>query len=229
MAAKNVGTLIREARTSKKLSQEQLAGGIEGLSGNDIGKAERGEKELSQTQLKAIAKALGITQKSLLEAPKGGAAATAAKAAAETGKTASKTTAAKTTAAAKKTTTAAKTTSAKTATAAKKTTAAAKTATAAKKTTTAKTATAAKKTTTAKKPAAAAKAPSSTTALSAAEKKLIELYRTAESDNKKLATRILKGDKLELGDVLPMLMSSGAIGEDGLLGSLLGKMQGLVK
>ena len=216
MAAKNVGTLIREARTSKKLSQEQLAGGIEGLSGNDIGKAERGEKELSQTQLKAIAKALGITQKSLLEAPKGGAAATAAKAAAGTGKTASKTTAAKTTATAKKTTTAAKTTSAKTATAAKKTTSA-------------KTAAASKKTTTAKKPAAAAKAPSSTTALSAAEKKLIELYRTAESDNKKLATRILKGDKLELGDVLPMLMSSGAIGEDGLLGSLLGKMQGLVK
>ena len=73
MAAKNnVGTLIREARTAKKISQEQLASQIDGLSGSDIGKAERGEKELTQTQLKAIAKILGITQKSLLEAPKGG-------------------------------------------------------------------------------------------------------------------------------------------------------------
>ena len=72
MAIKNVGTLIREARTAKKLSQDQLANGIDGLSGSDIGKAERGEKELTQVQLKAIAKTLGITQKSLLEAPKGG-------------------------------------------------------------------------------------------------------------------------------------------------------------
>ena len=94
MAAKNVGTLIREARTSKKLSQEQLAGGIEGLSGNDIGKAERGEKELTQAQLKAIAKATGVTQKSLLEAPKGGSGSTAKKTtstAKKTGSTAKKT------------------------------------------------------------------------------------------------------------------------------------------
>ena len=62
MAVKKVGTLIREARTAKKLSQEQLASGIDGLSGSEIGKAERGEKDLSQAQLKAIAKALGITQ-----------------------------------------------------------------------------------------------------------------------------------------------------------------------
>ena len=47
MAVKKVGTLIREARTAKKLSQEQLASGIDGLSGSDIGKAERGEKEVS--------------------------------------------------------------------------------------------------------------------------------------------------------------------------------------
>ena len=45
MAVKKVGTLIREARTAKKLSQEQLASGIDGLSGSDIGKAERGEKD----------------------------------------------------------------------------------------------------------------------------------------------------------------------------------------
>ncbi len=48
MAAKKVGTLIREARTAKKLSQEQLAAQVDGLSGSDIGKAERGEKDLSQ-------------------------------------------------------------------------------------------------------------------------------------------------------------------------------------
>ena len=33
MAAKKVGTLIREARTAKKLSQEQLAAQVDGLSG----------------------------------------------------------------------------------------------------------------------------------------------------------------------------------------------------
>ena len=39
-------------------------------------KAERGEKELTQAALKAIAKATGVTQKSLLEAPKGGTSST---------------------------------------------------------------------------------------------------------------------------------------------------------
>ena len=65
--------------------------------------------------------------------------------------------------------------------------------------------------------------------LSAAEQKLIELYRAAASDDKKLATRILKGEKLEISDLLPMLMASGAGGEDGLLGGLLGKLQNLAK
>ena len=203
MAVKKVGTLIREARTAKKLSQEQLASGIDGLSGSDIGKAERGEKDLSQTHLKAIAKALGITQKSLLEAPKGGSSATTTSKTASASKTTAKT------AAARKTTTAAKTTAAsKTAsTTAKKTSSAA-----AKKTASG---TAAKTT--------------SVSSLSAAEQKLIELYRAAASDDKKLATRILKGEKLEISDLLPMLMASGAGGEDGLLGGLLGKLQNLAK
>ena len=65
--------------------------------------------------------------------------------------------------------------------------------------------------------------------LSAAEQKLIELYRAAASDDKKLATRILKGEKLGIADLLPMLMASGAGGEDGLLGGLLGKLQNLAK
>lgn len=110
MAGK-VGGLIKEARTGAGLTQEQLARKIKGISADDISKAERGEKELTQAVLREIAKATGVTQKSLIDAAKG---ATAAK----------KTTTAKTTTA--KTTAAKKTTTAKT--------------TAAKKTTTAKTA-----------------------------------------------------------------------------------------
>ena len=53
--ANSVGPLIKEARTRAKLSQEALAGKIEGLSASDLGKAERGEKELSQATLKQIA------------------------------------------------------------------------------------------------------------------------------------------------------------------------------
>ena len=69
--AKKVGTLIKEARTEAGLTQEQLARKISGLSASDISKAERGEKELTQAQLKAIAKATGVTQASLLNAAKG--------------------------------------------------------------------------------------------------------------------------------------------------------------
>lgn len=85
--AKKVGTLIREARTAAGFTQEQLAKKIKGLTASDIGKAERGEKTLTQDQLKEIAKATGVTQKSLLEASKGKAAA---------GKTSAKTEAKKT-------------------------------------------------------------------------------------------------------------------------------------
>ena len=204
MAVKKVGTLIREARTAKKFSQEQLASEIDGLSGSDIGKAERGEKDLSQAQLKAIAKALGITQKSLLEAPKGGSSAiTAAKSASASKTTTSKTAADKKTTTTKKTTSASKTAS----------TAAKKTGSAAAKKSASGTAT---KTT-------------SVSSLSAAEKKLIELYRAADSDDKKLATRILKGEKLGIADLIPMLMANAAGGEDGQSGGLLSMLQGLAK
>ena len=203
MAVKKVGTLIREARTAKKFSQEQLASEIDGLSGSDIGKAERGEKDLSQAQLKAIAKALGITQKSLLEAPKGGSPATTASKSAS----ASKTTTSKT-AAARKTTSAKSTTASKTASeTAKKTSSATSKKTASG--TTGKT--------------------TSVSSLSAAEQKLIELYRAAASDDKKLATRILKGEKLGIADLLPMLMAGGAGGEDGQSGGLLSMLQNLAK
>ena len=205
MAVKKVGTLIREARTAKKYSQEQLASEIDGLSGSDIGKAERGEKDLSQTHLRAIAKVLGVTQKSLLEAPKGGSSATAAS---------------KKTASASKTTTASKTSAARKTTSAKAASASKNTSTTAKKTSSAAT----KKTS-----SGTTKKVASASSLSASEKKLIELYRAASSEDKKMATRILKGDKMEISDLLPMLMASGDIGEEGLLGGLLSKLQGLAK
>ena len=69
--AKKVGTLIKKARTDAGLTQEQLAKKVTGASAADIGTAERGEKELTTDQLKQVAKATGVTQKSLLDAAKG--------------------------------------------------------------------------------------------------------------------------------------------------------------
>lgn len=71
MASKKVGTLIKEARTGAGLTQEQLARKITGLSAADISAAERHQKDLTQEQLKKIAKATGVTQASLLNAAKG--------------------------------------------------------------------------------------------------------------------------------------------------------------
>ena len=149
MAAKKVGDLIKEARTNAGLSQAALAEQVEGVSASDIGKAERGEKELSQAALKAIAKATGVTQKSLLEAPKGASAA------------------------AKKTTSSSSTT--------------------AKKTSSSSSSSSAKKTT-------------EELTLSAAEKTLVKLYRAADSDTKKAAVSLLKGEKPETADLLGSLL-----------------------
>ncbi len=66
--ASKVGTLIKEARTAADLTQEELAHRTSGLSASDISKAERGEKALTQEQLKKIAKVTGVTQASLLNA-----------------------------------------------------------------------------------------------------------------------------------------------------------------
>ena len=153
--AKKVGPLIKEARTAAKLSQEALAKLIDGVSAADIGKAERGEKELSQSVLRQIAKATGVTQASLVNAAKESTYSAASK-----------------TGTAKKTTAAA---------AAKKTTAAAK------------------KTTTAAK---------ASDTLTAAEKKLVELYRAADSDTKKKAVAVLKGESTGMDDILNNLLGS---------------------
>ena len=71
--AKKIGDLLKEARSGAGLTQTALADMVKGLTAADIGKAERGEKTLSQDLLKQIAKATGVTQKSLLDAAKGSA------------------------------------------------------------------------------------------------------------------------------------------------------------
>ena len=109
--SKKLGTLVNDARLKKGLSMAALAEQVEGLSSSMVGKIERGESEPAEDVLRAMAKVLGGTQKSLVDAASGTGAAAK--------KTAAKSTAAKSTtaksAATKKTssksTTAKKTTS----------------------------------------------------------------------------------------------------------------------
>ena len=129
--AKKVGDLIKQARTDAGLTQEQLAKKVDNVTASDISKAERGEKELTQAALKQIAKATGVTQKSLLDA------ATGTSGKAKSGKT-----------------------------------------------TSAKTSTAKKTTGTSMK-------------VTAGEKKILELYREADSDTRKAVEALLKGKKEE--------------------------------
>ena len=68
--ANKVEPLIKEARTSAGMTQEQLARKIKGITAADISKAECGELELTQTVLKEIAKYTGVTQSSLINAAK---------------------------------------------------------------------------------------------------------------------------------------------------------------
>ena len=164
--ANTVGPLIKEARGRAKLSQEALAGQIEGLSAADLGKAERGEKELSQSVLRQIAKLTGVTQASLINAAKESTYGPA-----------------------------------------KKTTAAAK-----------KTAPAAKKTAPAAKKAVE---------LSAAEKKLVELYRAADSDTKKKAVAVLKGEQADASGILANLLGDQA-GNSDLIGSIIDTAFGML-
>ena len=79
MAAKKVGVLIREARLNAGMTQEQLARKVKNCSASDISAAERGVKELTKDQLKQIAKATGVTQSSLLNAPSGGVSSSSGK------------------------------------------------------------------------------------------------------------------------------------------------------
>ncbi len=171
--ANTVGPLIKEARTRAKLSQEALAGKIEGLSASDLGKAERGEKELSQATLKQIAKLTGVTQSSLINAAKESTYGPAKKTAASTTKKPAE----------------------KTASTAKKTSASTK------------------------KPAASAK--KDAFELTAAEKKLVELYREADSETKKKAVAVLKGEGGDASGILAGLLGDQA-GNGDLLGNIIG-------
>ena len=137
MASKKLGNLIKEARTEAGFTQEQLARRISGLSANDISLAERHQKNLTQDQLKQIAKITGVTQTSLLEAAKGS---------------------------------------------------------------------------TAKKPAGA----KSSMQVTATEKKLVQLYREADSDTKKKVMNLLKGNSSLAGDLLEDLLDKEEL-FDGIL------------
>ena len=77
---KRLGNLIRAARTDAGLTQAQLASMVPGASQSEIGRFERGEAEPTQQVVKDIAKACGVTQKSLLDAmPKTAAKTSSAK------------------------------------------------------------------------------------------------------------------------------------------------------
>ena len=143
---KKVGPLIKEARMAAGLTQEQLARKVKGITASDISLAERALKELTNDQLKLIAKATGVTQKSLLDAAKLDAG---------------------------------------------------------------------------KKPGTAAGSSSSSTAarssmqVTAAERKLVELYRAADSKTKKAATDVLKGSTTTADNIFSSILSNalGGLGK----------------
>lgn len=151
MASKKVGVLIKEARTAAGLTQEKLAQKVDNCTASDISKAERGEKELTSTQLRQIAKATGVTQSSLLNAPKGGTGS---------GKTSSSSSSSTSS-------------------------------TSGKKKTSSSSSSASKKTMT----------------VTATEKKLVELYREADSDTKKSVMNLLKGVEDESSAILSNFLS----------------------
>ncbi len=101
--SKKLGDLVKKARTEKGFTQAGLAEKVDGLTASDVSKIERGEKEPAQSVLKQMAKALGVTQKSLLDAATGGGKTSTAKTSSKTETAAKKTTAAKKPAAVKDT------------------------------------------------------------------------------------------------------------------------------
>ena len=184
---KSLGELIKEARTSAGLTQEQLAQSVGDMSASDVSKAERGQKVPTQNQLKQIAKTTGVTQKSLLDAAKAQDAAGSGNTSsgktssgtAASGKTASGTTASGKTASG--TTSSGKTTSGKTTSG---------------------------KTTS-----------GNTVQVTATEKKLLELYRAADSDKKKAVMSLLKGETQTASEMLSSLLD-GSKKPDEILTSL---------
>ncbi len=212
-ATKKVGELVKEARAKAKMTQEQLAQQVDGVSASDIGKCERGEKDLSQAALKQIAKATGVTQKSLLEAPKN---------IADAGKTSG----------AAKTSSLGKTSSGKTASSSAKTSSSGKTSSSSSGKAAASTGeklTAAEKRVlelyraagaAAKKNAEAVLKGTVQVAETAADKRVLELYHAADSATKKNAEAVLKGTK-QVAEENPLM--------DGLAGGVMELLSNLGK
>ncbi len=140
---KRVGTLIKEARTNAGLTQEQLARKVKGVTASDISLAERAKKDLTNEELKLIAKATGVTQKSLLDAAKldGG-----------------------------------------------------------------------KKPTTSSSSSASSSAAKSSMQVTATERKLVELYRAADSKTRKAATDVLKGNTTTADNIFSSILSNALSG-----------------
>lgn len=157
--SRKLGDLVKKARTEKGLTQAALAEKVDGLTASDVSKIERGEKEPAQDVLKQMAKALGVTQKSLLDAATG------------SGKTVSSS----------------------------------KTGTAAKKTSSSKTTSTVKDTI-------------DTLKLTATEKKLVQLYRKADTKTKKAAINLLEGDSNAI-ELIGALLSAKGAGSSGSSGS----------
>ncbi len=170
-----LSTRLKEARAAASLTQEQLAKAAKnGLTANDISKAERALYVPTDAQLKAIAKATGVTQKSLLDAKSG--------------------------------------------TAAKKPAASS----AAKKPASSSSAKKPAASTAAKKPAASSTGTSMK--VTATEKKLVEAYRKASAENKKLAMNLLQGKAVEESQ-----FNIGSLFSGGLGGSVSEFFENLVK
>ena len=195
MAEKTVGTLIKEARTAAGLTQEQLARKIKGVSADDISLAERGKKDFTQAVLKEIAKATGVTQKSLLDAAKAGSSAKTG-ASSKTGSSA-KTGASPQTGSSAKTSASSKTGSSAKTGASSKTGSGAKTGASSKTGNSAKT----------------ASSSSSTLKLSAEEKRVLKAYREAEEGVQSIVRALLGADAQS---------SSASKKNSSLLESLLG-------
>ena len=105
-------------------------------------------------------------------------------------------------------------------------TAAGKTAssTAKKTTSTAKKPAAKKTSSAAKKPAAKKTSSGSRIQVTATEKKLVELYRNADTDTRKAALALLKGEKAQTGNILTSILE-----DSGLLNNITDIIPGLKK
>ncbi len=214
MAEKKVGVLIKEARTEAGLTQEKLAdkAGLK-LTAAMISECERGKADLTNAQLKKIAAVCGVTQSSLLNAPKN--SKTTEKKDADDKKTTAKTAKTKTPASS----TAGKSSASSTA---KKTAASS----AARKSSTSNTAKKTEKTSGTKSTAA-----SSTMKVSAAEKKLVEAYREASAELRKTALKVLKGEYSDqkvdaLNSDASSVVASLGDGLGGVLGDVLSGILG---